>query len=749
MKKLILGISLVLISSGVLASLYKEEELKASDQETATSHSVTADIRSTSAESGGLETVPSTEVDTQILEEELPASDEATPSPPAKERTGAPSSYETSSSVSASSTKEQVTEESSTQISSSSNESTTIDSSSEGSTSSTSMSTASSSTSSSSQSTETRPSTSATSNNSIKESTGNSKEPISGTASEENSNKLSELSHAVPAPSMPPLNSRQGPGTSTPALSSVPAYKSPIPTIGNTSPLGDREIELAGDLKVREVAESEFNGYELPLLSSFTDKNQAILIYEGLRQLGEKDDEYTTEKLLNDLYSKLFDQEIVGAVTESVVEKDFQPGDILLVKKERIGLYLGDDRYLTVKKVAIEDTKESKKIGVGFEMAELKKATEISKRDYQKVVVACLSERSETEPIEGQRVLQLAQTDYAKEIEASYPASFPISINEQTQKFVKQIGKDAQKLGLDYDVFASVMIAQAILESGSGSSGLSTAPNYNLFGVKGTYNGQSVQMGTKEDRGNGELYTITAAFRKYPSYTESLGDYVTLIRGGISGNDGYYQEAWRSEAKNYLRAATSLTGKYATDTTYHRKLSSIIAAYHLTQYDEKIPDNAKESVSGLPSSGLFLQGKETIPEEYRKKMTLPDYNGKNYNVSGSYPVGQCTWYAYNRVVQLGGQVDDYMGNGGEWGVKGRRLGYEVSQQPKIGYVISFKPGVAGSDPRYGHVAIVEAVTDSGILISEGNVVGGTVISYRIIPNELAKSDLVSYIKPKR
>ena len=89
-----------------------------------------------------------------------------------------------------------------------------------------------------------------------------------------------------------------------------------------------------------------------------------------------------------------------------------------------------------------------------------------------------------------------------------------------------------------------------------------------------------------------------------------------------------------------------------------------------------------------------------------------------------------------------------MGNGGEWGTKGKALGYEVSREPKAGWLISFTPGTAGSDPRYGHVAFVEAVRPEGILISEGNVYGGTVISYRVIDANLAKSDLVTYIKAK-
>lgn len=118
-----------------------------------------------------------------------------------------------------------------------------------------------------------------------------------------------------------------------------------------------------------------------------------------------------------------------------------------------------------------------------------------------------------------------------------------------------------------------------------------------------------------------------------------------LLRGGISGNDSYYKQAWRSTAKNYLRTTNALTGTYATDTSYGRKLNSIIALYHLTQYDQpKVEATA---------SGIFIKGKEEIPEEYRSRMKYPDFNGVNYNTSGSYPVGQCTWYAFNRVKQLG------------------------------------------------------------------------------------------------
>ena len=462
------------------------------------------------------------------------------------------------------------------------------------------------------------------------------------------------------------------------------------------------EVTLDESLRVSDVSESDLKGFELPLLKAFEDKSKAVLVYEGIRQVGryqvttaEADKTgqtfKTTEELLHLITKNLFGESAKTAQKVSIANEKKQPGDLLYKDDQLFGLYLGGDHYL-----------------VAGDPSDKEKTENPEQADHKIGKIALFSE------------------------------------NEQTQAFIETIAKSAQKLGLDYDVFASVMIAQAILESGSGTSTLAAAPNYNLFGVKGSYEGASVNFSTQEDRGNGDMYTIQAAFRRYPSYAESLGDYVTLIRGGIQGNEEYYQDVWRSQAKNYLRSASALTGKYATDTSYNRKISSLIAVYHLTQYDLPIPEN---KVTGTQTSAV-MQGKETIPAAYREKMTYPDYDGKNYNLSGSYPVGQCTWYAYNRVAQLGKRVDDYMGNGGEWGASAKRLGYQTSQTPKAGWLISFSPGTAGSDPRYGHVAFVEAVTDEGILISEGNVVGGTIISYRIIPNSLARSQLVTYIEAK-
>ncbi len=537
----------------------------------------------------------------------------------------------------------------------------------------------------------------------------------------------------VPSPApTPPAPSEPKVQTNTDAIQQPPAAFSETST-----------LQLPSELKTSEVAQSDLKGYELPLLSSFENKAQAALIYDGIKKLGmEQAKDFNVEQLAAKLYSDLFAIEITG--TPEQASEEISVGSLLYQKKndqlELVGVYIGKEYYLTVEDVEIAASDESTETATdGVTELDTEKAEneESDKKEKQRQVV--LQPISIDEDLLVQALPTVELTEYGQTILAEYPASINFTENEGAKNFISTIAEDARKLGQEYDVFASVMIAQALLESGSGTSSLSLPPNYNLFGVKGTYQGQAVSMATQEDRGNGELYSINSAFRKYPNYAASLGDYVQLLRGGISGNDGYYKDTWRSTAKNYLRSTQALTGKYATDTSYNRKLNSIIAVYNLTQYDRVKVDQ---------SSGIFIKGKDEIPEEYRTMMRYPDYNGVNYNTSGSYPVGQCTWYAFNRVKQLGKSVDDFMGNGGEWGTKGKALGYEVSREPKAGWLISFTPGTAGSDPRYGHVAFVEVVRPEGILISEGNVYGGTVISYRVIDSNLAKSDLVTYIKAK-
>lgn len=125
----------------------------------------------------------------------------------------------------------------------------------------------------------------------------------------------------------------------------------------------------------------------------------------------------------------------------------------------------------------------------------------------------------------------------------------------------------------------TISFIQTILESNSGQSKLSQAPNYNFFGIKGDYKGQSVTMQTWEDDGNGNSYTIDAQFRSYGSLEESLQDYAQFLQKDL------YVGVHKSRTASYQDATAALTGTYATDTSYGSKLNQLISEYDLTIYD--------------------------------------------------------------------------------------------------------------------------------------------------------------------
>ena len=175
----------------------------------------------------------------------------------------------------------------------------------------------------------------------------------------------------------------------------------------------------------------------------------------------------------------------------------------------------------------------------------------------------------------------------------SYP--MPVIPNPTTEAFIDSICEQARQIGHKRNLYASVMIAQAILESGSGSSSLSKPPYNNLFGIKGSYKGAAVLLPTQEDDGSGRLYDIVSAFRKYPSTRESLEDYADLLTESMGS---FYAPAWKSNAKTYVEACNYLQGHYATSTTYSSSLQGLILAYHLEQNDHPATAKGKQKANG-------------------------------------------------------------------------------------------------------------------------------------------------------
>lgn len=286
------------------------------------------------------------------------------------------------------------------------------------------------------------------------------------------------------------------------------------------------------------------------------------------------------------------------------------------------------------------------------------------------------------------------------EIAVSY-GSMSFTKDQSTEAFILRLGKEARKIGQEKNIYASVMIAQAILESASGNSQLASEPNYNLFGIKGSFEGQSVTFGTQEDDGSGNLYMIDAGFKKYPSYKESLEDYGDLITKGIDGSPEFYKGTWKSDAKSYQEATQFLTGRYATDITYNQKLNGLIETYQLTRYDRE--ETTTQAVTHpLPEGGTVSSHYGQRGEETHRGVDFAAPSGSpivsiksgvvvtsEFNSSwGEYVVvahedGMASLYAHQsqRLVKVGDQVEagDILGLVGSTGDStGPHLHWEIS-----------------------------------------------------------------------
>lgn len=163
------------------------------------------------------------------------------------------------------------------------------------------------------------------------------------------------------------------------------------------------------------------------------------------------------------------------------------------------------------------------------------------------------------------------------------------------QEFISFMGPLAQADMAKSGVLASVTTAQAILESGHGSTELARNAN-NFFGMKcslsgntwpgSTWDGVSkYRKQTGEEDANGNAYTITADFRKYASAADSVADHSAYLLGAMNGSKQRYaglkEEADPAKAIGIIKA-----GGYATDTKYVSKVLSIINKYNLTKYDQ-------------------------------------------------------------------------------------------------------------------------------------------------------------------
>lgn len=191
-------------------------------------------------------------------------------------------------------------------------------------------------------------------------------------------------------------------------------------------------------------------------------------------------------------------------------------------------------------------------------------------------------------------------------------------------RFINRIAPVAQQIGREYDLYPSIIIAQAALESDWGCSTLGKAPNNNLFGVKGYFARQTVAQPTTEYDEQGHKFQVVSNFRQYASEYEALRDYAQTLEAPL------YQGVHRQNTKNYREATRALCGRYATDPEYDRKLNQLIDTYQLTKYDDQV-NTSNEKANPVPVTDSKEESKVTPivdkhPVQARKNdINIPQY----------------------------------------------------------------------------------------------------------------------------
>ncbi|HET6212099.1 MAG TPA: sporangiospore maturation cell wall hydrolase GsmA [Micromonosporaceae bacterium] len=149
--------------------------------------------------------------------------------------------------------------------------------------------------------------------------------------------------------------------------------------------------------------------------------------------------------------------------------------------------------------------------------------------------------------------------------------------------FLRRTAAPAQRGMREYGVPASVTMAQAILESGWGRSGLASNDN-NYFGIKCFGDPGPIAIGchsyrTTECDSTG-CHPEYADFRVYRTVSDSFADHGRFLRANRR-----YANAFRYSKDPDRFAAEIHKAGYATSPTYTKSLVGLMKQYDLYRYD--------------------------------------------------------------------------------------------------------------------------------------------------------------------
>ena len=162
----------------------------------------------------------------------------------------------------------------------------------------------------------------------------------------------------------------------------------------------------------------------------------------------------------------------------------------------------------------------------------------------------------------------------AKHLERMASLSWP---NDHRRSFLTSIAQPALESARKHQIPPSIILAQAVLESGWGRSALARK-HHNLFGVKATGTGAHTDYPTLEFGPKG-VHIVRAKFRTFSSPDQSIDHH-----GKLLGSDRRYT-ASMAHASDWRNFVTELAPVYASDPHYAKRVTQLIEHYQLDRWD--------------------------------------------------------------------------------------------------------------------------------------------------------------------
>ena len=199
--------------------------------------------------------------------------------------------------------------------------------------------------------------------------------------------------------------------------------------------------------------------------------------------------------------------------------------------------------------------------------------------------------------------------------------------------FIKKVAEKVRKYAPLYGISVhSPIIAQAIIESGWGKSGLASK-YHNYFGLKcgSSWKGKSVNMTTKEEYKVGAMTNIRDNFRVFDDFDDGIRGYFEFIN-----TSRYANLKGVKNPEEYCRRIKA--DGYATSSKYVDNIMRVIRDNKLTRFD----GNGDGDMKKEELTGKVLSGKEII-DILAKRVVAGDYGtgaDRKKKLGDLYPIVQ-------------------------------------------------------------------------------------------------------------